>query len=321
MKAKLTRLMHCLAPLMVLFAVATQETPSADINTAAKNKKNTATSYNRIVSLAPSNTEMLFAVGGGERLIGISTACDYPAAAKTKTIVGSFLSIQPEKLAQLNPDLVLLVNGQEALSAQIRKQSIQTRILPNSHLSDISTNLRLLGQLSGQSLASEKVAKHFEAKLKELQSIIGQAKTRPSLFLCIWPEPLLTIGHDGFINEAITICGGTNIAGKLPGSYPRINSEKLVLANPDVVVLPFQVQGQTFIRKAPWSSLTALKVHRLFYLPPPEDDHLCRPTNRILFGLYWLALRLHPELKTALDRWQQGCKEIRADENLILEKN
>ncbi|MBY0358721.1 MAG: helical backbone metal receptor [Candidatus Obscuribacterales bacterium] len=271
--------------------------------------------HKRVVSLAPSNTEIIFALDADSRLIGVSDACDYPPAARKKAQVGSFMNIRQEKLACLHPDLLLLVNGQESLSALAAKQGVACEILPNRHLNDIAKCVRRIGILLGITKESESFASKFEADLAKLGEIIKQAKTKPKVFICIWPGPILTVGQDSFIDEAITICGGTNIAGNLRGGYPKISPEKLVLSDPDVIILPFQSKKQKMIERTPWENLTAIKNGRYDYLPLPAEDSLSRPTPRILEGLHWLAVRIHPELKFKLDQWLSGCK-VSAIKNL-----
>ncbi len=122
----------------------------------------------------------------------------------------------------------------------------------------------------------------------------------------------MTAGRDCFLNEVLTTCGGTNIAGNIAASYPRYSMEQLVLKNPDVIILPFEARGQSFLNKAPWTMLKAVKENRLYYLPDQKHDMLSRPTLRVLKGMAWLASILHPERQAELATWQKSDCFIRA---------
>lgn len=265
---------------------------------------NTFAIGHRIVSLAPSDTELLYAIGAQDQLIGVSTFCDYPPQAKTKEKVGSFVSVNMEKLARLRPDLVLLVNGQESLAMSLQHHNYKTIVLPNDHLNQIAKNLITCGQLTEHQDEAKQEAKTVSNGLTNLAQIIRQAKTKPRVFFCVWPEPLMAVGGNCFLNEVITACGGVNIAANLPQAYPRFSLEKLVLANPDIIIFPHEAEGQKFISKSPWSNLKSVKTNKIYYLPTQDKDRLSRPTPRILEGLYWLSIRLHPELESKLDKWR-----------------
>ncbi len=260
-------------------------------------------SFPRIVSLAPSNTELLFSLEAGESLVGVSMYCDYPPEAKKRAKVGTFTAVNLERLARLKPDAVLLVNGQEALATTMRRRHFNVVVLHNDSLSQISTNLRTLGALTGNASTADRTADSLSQCLKKLAAITESASRTPTVFYCVWPQPLLTAGGKSFLNEVITASGGTNIARHLQTAYPHFSLERLVIANPEVIVLPFQARGQKFLTRAPWSSLSAIKNGRVFFLPEQDLDNLSRPTLRILNGLYWLSIRLHPELSRSLDTW------------------
>lgn len=254
----------------------------------------------KIVSMAPSNTELLFSVGAGKQIVGVCSFCDHPSVASTSK-VGSFVSVNLERLARLKPDMVLLVSGQEELAAKIRPHHIECVIVDNTHLSDIGTNLREVARLSGHDVAGDRAARHFESAMANLAQIVAKAKNRPKVFYCVWPQPLMTVGRDSFLNELITACGGTNIAADLKTGYPRFSLERLVLNNPDVIILPYEARNQTFLKKAPWNRLKAVRQNRVYYLPDQKNDMLSRPTLRVIKGMAWLTSIFHPELKAELE--------------------
>ncbi len=264
-----------------------------------------------IVSLAPSNTELLIEAGAVDAIAGVCSNCPQvlpngKEQLKDKPITGTFTSVNLERLTRLKPDVVLLVSGQEAISSLLGKRGFKVVLLNNDKLSDIAANLRQIGELSGAKKAADEKATRFEHALQQLAALLKSAPTRPKVFYCIWPQPLLTIGSRSFLNEVITTCGGVNIASNLPQSYPHYSAEHLILADPDVIVLPYEAKDLSLFKRFPWNKLRAVKENRLFYLPAPKDDMLARPTMGVLEGLYWLTIKIHPELKSKLGDWHQG---------------
>jgi ABC-type Fe3+-hydroxamate transport system, periplasmic component len=207
-----------------------------------------ASSIRKIVSLAPSNTELIYSVGGENLLEGVSTYCEYPPAVKSKQKVGSFVSVNLEKLTLLKPDLVLLVSGQEALSIQLQKRKIPTKVLRNSSLNDIAVNLEEIGQICSRRQEAKVLKDKYLVSLGNLSELL--ADTKPArVFFCVWPGPVITVGGNSFLNDCITKCGGTNIAASLKGAYPRFGSERLVASRPEIVILPHEANGTGLLKK------------------------------------------------------------------------
>jgi iron complex transport system substrate-binding protein len=266
----------------------------------------------RLISLAPSNTELLCSIGAKSEIIGVCSFCDYPQDVTGIKKVGTFVSANLERLCGLKPDYVLLVSGQEMLSSQLLHNHFKTIVLDNTHLDNIGPNLQKLGHLTGKTEEAATAAHNFDLTLSALKAIVPPDKRSPKVFYCVWPQPLMTAGRDCFLNEVITACGGINIAGDVAASYPRYSMEQLVLKNPDVIILPFEARGQSFLSKAPWTMLKAVKENRLYFLPDQKHDMLSRPTLRVLNGMEWLASILHPERQVALTAWQKSETFTRA---------
>jgi iron complex transport system substrate-binding protein len=266
----------------------------------------------RLISLAPSNTELLCSIGAKNEIIGVCSFCDYPQAVTGINKVGTFVSANLERLCGLKPDYVLLVSGQEMLSSQLSHNHFKTVVLDNTHLENIGQNLQTLGQLTGRTREAADAAHNFERALTALRAIVPPGKTSPRVFYCVWPQPLMTAGRDCFLNEVITACGGINIAADVAASYPRYSMEQLILKNPDVIILPCEARDQSFLRKAPWTMLKAVKEKRLYFLPDQKHDMLSRPTLRVLNGMSWLASILHPERCNDLAAWQKSDCFVKA---------
>ncbi|MDR3614708.1 MAG: helical backbone metal receptor [Candidatus Obscuribacterales bacterium] len=257
----------------------------------------------KLASLAPSITELVYSINAQSQLIGVSSFCDFPPAAKSKTIVGSFTTCNLERLKRLQPDKVLLVSGQEALASQLQHNHFQTVIFPNHHLPDVATNLLTLGAIAGQENFAKERSQNFQKAIKSL-SEINAGKTKTSIFFCVFPQPLISVGKNSYLNDVIEISGGSNIASSMPQDYPHFSMEKLVLSDPEVIVMPYESRNQSFLLTAPWSKLRAIRNKRYFFLPPPSQDTLSRPTLRTLEGLFWLSNKLHPEHSQQLSDWK-----------------
>lgn len=261
------------------------------------------------VSFAPSNTELIYAIGAQDKLKGVSAYCDYPEAVKAKDKVGTFVSANFERLAFIQPKSALLVSGQDGLASMIKQHKIHVDVLRNGKVADIAQNVRQLGELTEAKAPAELLASSLELQLSALKAIIKKAKSKPRVFYCVWPQPLMTAGKKSFLNDVVTECGGSNIASDIDVEYPQISAERLVNANPDAIVLPFETAKQkNFLTRAPWSTLRAVRENRVYVLPDTKHDHLSRPTLRIVLGISWLASQLHPELKDELSKWEQESR-------------
>jgi iron complex transport system substrate-binding protein len=267
----------------------------------------------KVVSLAPSNTELLLNAGAGKAIVGVCSNCSkvLPNARellKDKPATGTFVSVNLERLTRLKPDVVLLVSGQEGISSLLNKRGFKVVMFNNDKLTDIPSNLRQIGKLSGAETRAEQLANQFNQALKELSATLRGVSSRPKVFYCTWAHPLLTIGKKSFLNDVITTCGGTNIAGNLAQPYPHYSAEHLIMADPDIIILPYDAKDQAIFKRFPWNKLRAVKESRLYYSPAPKDDGLSRPSIEVLDGLYWLTIKIHPELKGKLDSWRKDFK-------------
>ena len=263
-------------------------------------------SNSKLVSLAPSNTELIYSLNAGGQLVGVSDVCDYPEEAKQKEKVGNFNSVKLEKLTKLNPDKILLITGQEALANTLKKHKLPITVLDNSSIEQIPKNLEILGAVTNKQKEAQQLASSFTENLNSLKAIIGKGKSKPRVLICVWPQPLMTAGKGSFMDQCITICGGINCTGDLPQPYPRVNPERLLLAKPDIIIVPNEVRSEKFWLKAPWKYMQAVKNDKLFVLPQYETDCLYRPTLRITDAMYWLASTIHPEYKKEFDKWKAG---------------
>ena len=255
-----------------------------------------------LVSLAPSNTELIYSLSAQDRLLGVSTYCKYPREAEKKPKAGSFVSVDFERMAKLKPDIVLLVDGQEPLAIQLKKHGIKSLVLHNKKLKDIGDNLVTIGSLCGKKERGEQLAAIYAKAIDDLKAMVKNERS-PKLLFCVWPRPIVTIGGESFLSDVVTTCGAANLTKDLKESYPKLSSERLISLQPEIIVLPFQSRNTSMQTTPPWSLLSSIRQKKYFFLPDPDDDYLSRPTMRVIKGLCWLSLNIHPKLDGQLKRW------------------
>lgn len=265
----------------------------------------------RLISTAPSNTELICSLHAEKLLLGVSESCNFPPDVQNKERIASFNSLKMEKIAKLKPDCVMLVSGQEALANSLKKHGFKTLLLDNSSIQNIGKNLVQIGKVINQEAEANRLSAAFESAISKLKLLTQKDKVKPRVFVVVWPQPLMSTGKTSFMNEGVTIAGGINCTGDMPQPYPRVNQEKLLLLQPDMVIVPQEQAKESFWTKSPWVSMKAVKNKKLFVLPQHETDCLTRPTLRYIDALQWLAIKLHPSLKSEIDKWhEQAYRDI-----------
>lgn len=191
----------------------------------------------RIVSLAPHVTEMLFAAGAGDRLVGVSAFSDYPAAAKKIPLIGGYGKIDIERILALRPDLIIgWKSGNSAADiAGLERLGIPLFLTEPGRLEDIPRLIRRLGELSGTGQVADKAAAGLLRDLAGLrQHYTGRRPVR--VFYEIWHDPLITVSRADMINDVIELCGGRNIFASVAGLTPAISTEAVLAADPEVII-------------------------------------------------------------------------------------
>lgn len=254
----------------------------------------------RIVSLAPSNTEILFAVGAGDQVIGRDEFSDYPAeAASIESVGGSMGEYSAESIVALEPDLVLAaeINTPELVS-QLEDLGLTVYYLSNpTTIEEMYTNLEIVGQLTGHD--TTEMVDSLKARVAAVDEKIAPISSRPSVFYEIDasdPSKPWTYGPGSFGNLLIERAGGFNIASDAPDSYPQLSLEQVVVANPSVILLGDSMWGVTpesVLDREGWNTILAVQNNQIF---PIDDNLISRPGPRLVDGLEALAKILHPGL-------------------------
>jgi len=252
----------------------------------------------RIVSLAPSNTEILFAVGAGDRVVGRDEFSDYPPEAATiESVGGSMGEYSVEAIVALKPDLVLAaeINAPE-LVKQLEDLGLTVYYLKNpATLEEMYVNLEIVAQLTGEDPV--KLTDSLKARVAAVDEKIMPLSARPSVFYEIDatdPAKPYTYGPGTFGDLLITRAGGFNIGRDLTDPYPQISLEQIVVSNPMVILLGDSIWGVTaesVVARSGWGTIEAVIQNHIF---PIDDNLISRPGPRLVDGLEQLAKLLHP---------------------------
>ena len=236
----------------------------------------------RIISLTPHLTELLFAVGAGTQVVGTDSASDYPKAAQSLPHVGDYSRINFERILALKPDLVIAwVGGNRAADIHgLEKMGLPVLHTQAIRLDDVSRLLRLIGQASGHPKQGEAAARDFSARLAELQA---QAARHPpvGVFYQVWDRPLMTVGGKHWISDALVLCGARNVFADLGGLSPVVTREAVLQRAPALIVSGSDAPDM----RRQWQIFTSLPAVRNHAFVRVNADRLHRPTPRLIEGV------------------------------------
>ena len=246
----------------------------------------------RIVTLAPHATEMLYAAGAGEWLIGTVDYSDFPPAAKKVPRVGSYDRFDLEAISALKPDLVIAweTGNPAAPVEKIRALGLTVYASQPNRMEDVAGQLERLGQLAGSEAVANQAAERFRQRLAGLRAANAD-KPKVRVFYQIWKAPLMTVGGPQIITSAIELCGGENVFGKLTQMAPTVSVEAVLEADPEAIVATGMgdARPEWLDDWNKWTRMTAVKRGNLFHIHP---DLMQRHTPRILDGAEQLCALL-----------------------------
>ena len=252
----------------------------------------------RVVSLAPNLTEVVFAVGAGNRLVGRTSYCDYPAEAKAIPEVGDTLHPSLERIIALKPQVVLVSTASqlEVFTQQLNGQNIAVFVTDPHDLEGVFRSIGQIGEIVGEKDGANLLVQ----KLQERMNAVVQAvKYKPlvKVFYQASGEPLYTAGHDSFVTDLIRRAGGASVTADVPGAWPKFSNESALAARPEAIILPTggsMGAANSNVAEALRQSPAVLqgRVYKI------NDDHLARPGPRLVDGLEEMARALHPDAFT-----------------------
>jgi len=243
----------------------------------------------RIVSLAPSVTENLFAAGAGGRVVAVVEHSDYPPAARRIPRVGSAQRLDVEGIVGREPDLVIgWASGNPSSSVdRLRELGIPVYMMEAREPLDIARNLEQMGMMSGNQSTAQAAAKEFRERYSNLRTEY-EGRDRVSIFYQIWNEPLMTVNGDHLISALIRDCGGENVFSDLRSLAPRIDVEAVLVRDPDGIIASGSDDGapEWLDEWGRWSQLAAIRGDNVYSIPP---DLIQRQTPRILAAMAQLC--------------------------------
>jgi len=255
----------------------------------------------RFVSLAPSNTEILFALGLDDKVVGVTDFCDYPEEAKAIEKVGG---IEPnlEKIVALNPDLVLAIGGSPAQvekATEMEKLGLTVLVLEPGDIEGIMANIELVGKAAGAEKEASELVTEMRKRFDDITARVKGAESRPKVFFeldATDPSKPYTPGPGSFIDALISLAGGSNVGAGAKMQWAQLSTEEIIAQDAEVIVLGDANYGVTaeMVKERPgWSVITAVKNAAIY---PIDDVLVSRPGPRIIDGLEALTRIIHPEL-------------------------
>ena len=251
----------------------------------------------RIVSLAPSMTEILYALGLGENIAGVTTFCDYPEEAKRKPKIGGMSNPSLEAVVSLKPDIVVMTTdgNPKEFDERLRQLKIITYVFQARRLAELPQGIRDLGAALKVKERSDRLAKEIEDGLRKLgassqsSSLTPRPSSNKKILFIVWPEPLIVAGPGTVMDDAITLLGYENIAASAKTSYPKYSIEEVIRQAPDVIFvgkasgMDMRPVSQGILQRM--SSVPAVKIGSVYYV----SDRLYRLGPRVIKGIEELA--------------------------------
>jgi iron complex transport system substrate-binding protein len=283
--------MRALALMLALAGACTAAPAAITVQDDAGNRVTLLKPAQRVISTAPHITELLFAAGGGERVVGAMNYSDYPEAAKRLPVIGSNAQIDMERLLALRPDLLVVwqTGNTERQLAQLKSLGIPIFYSEPKKLDDVATSLTRLGQLLGTDAVAQAAARDYRQKISKLSASYAQ---RPPVrvFYQIWEKPLFTLNGEHIVTDALRACGGRNIFAGLKVTAPSVSTEAVLQENPEAIIGGEQHDGQAGI--GIWKSYAGLQAVQRGNLFMLDSELLVRATPRIADGIAVLCEKL-----------------------------
>ena len=250
----------------------------------------------RIVSLSPSTTEILFALGAGDRVVGATNYCDYPEEAKKVEKIGDYDEPNMELIRKVQPDVVLAGYVKEETAEALEKMGIPVIITEAEDFDTIYHSIKLVGEITGTAAEAEAIINGMKSKIAEIEAKTKD-KGKPRVFYLVWKDPLFTAGSKTFINDVIKAAGGINVAEKVDG-WANYSAEEMIKDNPDMLIAALHSTDEGMTREdlsgdRLFSLLECVKQGRVYIMP--DDNIISRPGPRIVQAIEDMSKVLHGE--------------------------
>lgn len=252
----------------------------------------------RIISLAPSLTEILYAAGAGNKVVGVVEFSDYPPEARSLPVVGRYDSLDLETLLALQPDLVIAwrSGNPRAAISRLRELGLTVYVAEPQDLDTVASHLDRIGTLAGTGTLASEASANFRQQLQDLRTRYSRREPVRT-FYQVWNRPLITAGGTELINDIISLCGGTNIFRELSRVAPKVSVESVLSRDPQIIVASGmdQERPEWLDSWRDWRKLSAVRDDKLFFIPP---DLMQRHTPRALEGAQRLCAQIESVRET-----------------------
>lgn len=254
----------------------------------------------RIISLSPSNTEVAFALGLGDRVVGVTEYCDYPPEAQEKEIVGGFSTPNLEKILELAPDLVLASTIQVEEVPMLEEMNIPVIVIESVTLDELYLSIELVAKVTAVADRGEELLSSMKQRIAAVEEVVSSVaeEDRIKIYYEVYSDPLMTGGKKAFVNEIITLAGGLNIFGEIDESYPQISAEVVAERMPDMILYPdyhgtAALMEETMAVRPGWENIPAILGSQIYAI---SDDTFARPGPRVVEAVEEAARLFYPDL-------------------------
>jgi iron complex transport system substrate-binding protein len=255
----------------------------------------------RIISLLPSNTEILFAVGAGDQVVGVTSYCTYPPEATTREQVGGITnkSLSIEAIVALEPDLVLASGSQDEIIPLLEQSGLVVIALKPATLDDIYANIELAGSVTGHLDQATALTADMRRRVEAVRAKVAAIpdNRQPAVFYEVWDDPLMTAGPNTFIGQMLKIAGAHSIFADVKEDWPQVSAEVILKRNPEVIIGPSShgnaLIAEKIAARPGWTNITAVQNDRIYLL---DGDMVSRPGPRVVDVLEEIARDLYPDL-------------------------
>jgi iron complex transport system substrate-binding protein len=241
-------------------------------------------------------TELMYAIGAEDLLVGVTDFCDYPAAARKKPRVGGMLAPSLETLVALKPDIVIATTAgnREETFTRLEQLHMPVYVVNPTSVADVLDLISRLGALTGREHAAAQLAASLQERI---DAVAARVRTgpRPRVLYVLWPDPLIVPGKGGLVSELVDLAGGTSVTADAGDPYPRMSLEAAIARSPQVIILASHGSGQGRMARDKWERFTALPAVKAGRVYIVDGSLLHRYGPRVVDGLEQLARAIHPE--------------------------
>lgn len=253
----------------------------------------------RLISLSPAATEILFALGLGNQIVGDTTFCNYPEEAKKIPKIGSFSEPNIEKIVSLKPDIIFATGLEQTPAVQrLSKSGLRVIVSDPKDISGLFDSINEIARTTGKEKEAKSLVDNMHKRIEDVMTKVRviPLNKRPRVFIEIWYDPVMTAGPGSIIDEILNIAGGVNIAYDTPRSYSRFSEETIIKRDPDVIILGYMTKENTkdtLAKRFGWEKIKAVKNNRV--ISNIDPDIMFRPSPRITDGIEAIYKKLYNE--------------------------